>query len=153
MKYAWMAAACVILPLSAARAQSERLGTFDRRSIVLAFYRSPQFAAVMKQKTAARDSAKRVGDTARVRELEHWGASQQELAHQQLYGGAPVTNILEMLKPTLDSIGKAMKLQAIVAAPAPTSRSEIVDVTPQILDWLKADAKTRELVRQLPSER
>jgi hypothetical protein len=31
-------------------AQSNRVGTFDRQSIVVAYYRSPQWAATLKEK-------------------------------------------------------------------------------------------------------
>ena len=153
MKRVFLLAACTALPLMSAHAQDERIGSFDRRSIVVAFYRSPQFAEMLKRQIAARDSAKRVGDTARVRELERWGAAHQELAHQQLYGDAALTNILEALKPALDSIGRQMKLSSIIPAPAPKAHAQVVDVTPQLLDWLKADDKTREIVRQLPPRR
>jgi hypothetical protein len=153
MKRVFLLAVCIALPLTSVHAQADRIGTFDRRSVVVAFYRSPQSAEVLKRQIAARDSAKRVGDTARVRELERWGAAHQELAHQQLYGDAALTNILDALKPALDSIGKQMKLSSIIPAPAPKGRAEVVDVTPQLLDWLKADDKTREIVRQLPPRR
>lgn len=149
MRHVLIAAACVMLPLSAASPQGERIGTFDRQSIVIAYYRSPQSAVTMKQQIAARDSARRSGDTARVRQLEQWGASHQELAHQQLSGDAPLTNILEALRPALDSIEKAMNLRAIVPAPEANGRPA-VDVTPQLLDWLKADERTREILRHKP---
>lgn len=155
MKHIWMAALCMALPAATARSQTQSVGTFDRRSIVVAFYRSPQWATTMQRQIAGRDSAKRSGDTARVRELEHWGASHQELAHQQLFGDAPLTNILDALKPAFDSIGKALNLHSIAPAPAaaPKSGVETIDITPQLLDWLKADEKTREIVRQLPPRR
>ena len=153
MRRLCMAAACLVLPLSNARPQAERVGTFDRRSIVIAFYRSPQWAVTMRRQVAARDSAKQAGDTARVRELEQWGAGHQELAHQQLHSDAPLTNILDALRPAFDSIEKAMNLRAIVAGPGAKGRVESVDVTLLLLDWLKADDKTREIVRQMPPPR
>lgn len=150
MKRIWLLAACLVLPLSSARPQAERIGTFDRQSIVIAYYRSPQFAALMKHKTAARDNAKRVGDTARVQELEQWGASVQELAHKQLYGDEPLTNILDALKPALDSIRIALKVRTIVAVSAAPAGRQVIDVTPQLLDCLKADDKTREVLHYKP---
>jgi hypothetical protein len=136
----------------AARAQTERVGTFDRQSIVIAFYRSPMYATMIKERIAAHDSAKKSGDSARVRELERWGSGQQELAHQQLAGHAPLTNILEVLRPALDSIKKAGQLRDVVAAPVKDTRTAVVDVTPQLLDWLKADAKTRDIIAHMPPD-
>lgn len=140
---------CTMLPV-AAHAQTERLGTYKPQSIVVAFYRSPIWAATLKERIAARDSAKQSGNTARVRELEAWGADHQEIAHQQLAGSAPLTNILDALKPALDSIAKAERLRAIIPAPAKQTSAELVDITPALLDWLKADAKTREIIAQMP---
>jgi hypothetical protein len=150
MKRIWMPAACLLLPLSSAWPQAERIGSFDRQSIVIAYYRSPQFAAMMKERTAARDNAKKAGDTARVRELEQWGASAQEVAHKQLYGDEPLTNILDALEPALDSIRIALKVRTIVAASAAPAGRQVIDVTPQLLDFLKADEKTRGMLHYKP---
>jgi len=142
--------ACLSLPVVTSHAQTERVGTFKPQSVVIAFYRSPMWAATLKERIAARDSAKRAGDTAKVRELEAWGAAHQELAHQQLEGSAPLTNILDVLRPAFDSITKAEHLRAIVPRPSPDAGGAAVDVTPALLDWLKADAKTRDIIAQMP---
>ena len=141
------------LPVAALHAQTDRVGTFNPQSVVIAFYRSPIWATTLKERIAARDSAKRAGDTAKVRELEAWGAAHQELAHQQLEGSAPLTNILDVLRPAFDSITKAEHLRAIVPRPSADADAAAVDVTPALLDWLKADAKTREIIAQMPRKR
>jgi hypothetical protein len=146
----FIATACLTLPFVAARTQTDRVGTFDRKSIVIAFYRSPMYAVTLRKRIAARDSAKRIGDSARVRELETWGARQQETAHEQLAGNAPIANILDALRPAFDSITKAARLRTIVAAPFTNARTDVVDVTPALLDWLEADAKTRDIIAQMP---
>jgi hypothetical protein len=153
VKALFIAAACLSLPFVAARAQTDRVGTFDRQSIVIAYYRSPMYAVTLKERIAARDSAKRTGDSARVRELEAWGARQQETAHEQLAGNAPITNILDALRPVLDSLTKAANLRNIAQARPEDARAGVVDVTPALLDWLKADAKTREIISQMPRSR
>jgi hypothetical protein len=147
MRYLTLSAAvCLALPLAPAVAQSDRVGTFDPQSIVIAFYRSPQYAAVLREHIAARDSAKRAGDTTRVRELEAWGAAQQDTAHQQLAGVARLTNIVEALRPAFAAIQRSANVREIVAAPAAKPGVTTVDVTPQLLDWLQADARTRALL-------
>ena len=145
-----IATACLTLPFVAARTQTDRVGTFDRKSIVIAFYRSPMYAATLRAHIAAHDSAKHVGDSARVRELETWGVRQQETAHEQLAGDAPIANILDALRPAFDSITKASRLRTIVAAPFKDARADVVDITPALLDWLQADAKTRDIISQMP---
>ena len=153
MRAPLISAICLSLPLATVHAQTDRVGTFDRQSIVIAFYRSPMYAVTLKERIAARDSAKRSGDEARVKELEAWGKAQQDVAHEQLAGDAPLTNILDALRPAFDSITKSARLRTIVAAPLKQTGVEVVDITPALLDWLKADAKTREIISQMPHGR
>ena len=153
MRVLAISAICLAFPIAAGHAQTERVGTFNRQSIVIAFYRSPMYAGTLKARIAERDGARRVGDTAKVRELEAWGAGQQELAHHQLEGSAEITNILDVLQPAFDSITKAAQLRAIVPAAAAKPGAPTVDVTPALLDWLKADVKTREIIAAMPPGR
>ena len=150
MRTLFIATTCLTLPFVAARTQTDRVGTFDRKSIVIAFYRSPMYAVTLREHIAARDSAKRIGDSARVRELETWGARQQETAHEQLAGDAPIANILDALRPAFDSITRAARLRTIIAAPFKDTPADVVDITPALLDWLQADAKTRDIISHLP---
>jgi Skp family chaperone for outer membrane proteins len=142
----------LLLTLASTRTLPEenRVGTFNRQAIVVAYYRSPQWADTLKQKRAALEEAKRANDAAKIKELNAWGGESQELAHRQLADGAPITNILEALKPTLDEIEKSEHLANIVPAPAPDTKTPTVDVTPQLLDRLKADENTRKIIQDLP---
>lgn len=139
--------ACV----SAIAAQPIRVGAFDRASIVVAYYRSPMWAEVLNAKIAERDAAKKANDTARVAELEAWGQAHQDLAHRQLAGEAPIDDILKALEPAFAAIAARAGVEKIVAEKPPGV--ETVDVTPLLLDWLKADAKTREIIGHLPKQR
>jgi hypothetical protein len=130
-------------------AQGARVGTFDRQSVVLAYYRSPQWADVLQQKRAELAAAKQANDQQKVDELNKWGGESQELAHKQLWGNAPIDNIVAAIGPAIQEICKAENLAAVVPAAAAGAGSQTVDVTAQILDWLKADEKTRELIRQM----
>lgn len=140
--------ALAFLP-SAAVAQPAQMGTFNRKAIVISFYRSPLWAATLKEKHAALEEAKRSHDAAKVRDLEAWGESQQELAHQQLEGKAPITNILEALKPAFLEIEESEHLSEIAPAPYRNSNFQTVDVTDRLLDWLKADAETRRIIGEI----
>jgi hypothetical protein len=146
------AAAFVLFGGLRTEAQPVRVGTFHSPSIVVAYYRSPMWADVLKAKMADREAAKQANDDKKVQELEAWGKSQQELAHRQLSGEAPITNILAALRPALPQIAD----QAQVALIAPDllyigSSVTTVDITDLILDWLKADERTRKIVRDLRS--
>ena len=137
------------LAVAHAPAQTVRVGTFHKASIVVAFYRSPLWAENLKAKTAEM-AAKAANDTKKVQELDAWGKTQQETAHQQLAGQAPIANILEALAPGLPDIAKKARVSMIVAdLPYADSSVEKVDVTEMLLDWLKADERTRTIVRGL----
>jgi hypothetical protein len=152
MKRLFVLIPAVLLTLVSVRnlAEENRIGTFNRQAIVVAYYRSPQWADMLKQKRAELEEAKRANDAAKIKELNAWGGESQELADKQLAGDAPIKNILEALRPTLDEIEKTEHLTSIVPAPAPDNKATSVNVTPQLLDWLKADQKTRTIIQGLP---
>ena len=134
------------LAVAQAPAQTVRVGTFHKASLVVAFYRSPLWAETLKAKMAEMAA----NDTKKVQELDAWGNAQQETAHQQLAGEAPITNILEALAPAWPEIAKKARVSMIVAdLPYADSSVQSIDVTELLLDWLKADERTRTIVRGL----
>jgi hypothetical protein len=134
-------------PLSA---QTMRIGTFDRASIVVAYYRSPMWADVLKVKLDQLQLAKAANDTKKVEELEHWGKAHQETSHHQLEGEAPINDIVDALKPGFPEIAKKGQVSAIVVdLPYVDASVQTVDVTDLLLDWLKADSRTRSIVKDL----
>jgi hypothetical protein len=138
------------LALAQAPGQTVRVGTFHKASIVVAFYGSPLWAETLKAKKAEMAAAKAANDTKKVQELDAWGSAHQETAHQQLAGEAPITNILEALAPGWPEIAKKVRVAMIVAdLPYADSSVEKVDVTDALLVWLKADERTRAIVREL----
>jgi hypothetical protein len=152
MKLLNLAAIGLIATLAVAQApaQTVRVGTFHKPSIVVAFYRSPLWAESLKAKMAEMAAAKAANDTKKVQELDAWGNAHQETAHQQLAGEAPITNILEALAPGWPEVAKKARVAMIVAdLPYADSSVEKVDVTEMLLDWLKADERTRTIVQGL----
>ena len=138
------------LAVAQAPAQRVRVGTFQKASVVVAFYRSPLWAETLKVKMAEMATAKTAKDTKKVQELNAWGKAQQETAHQQLAGEAPISNILEALAPGLPEIAKKARVAMIVAdLPHADGSVQSIDVTEILLDWLKADQRTRTIVRGL----
>jgi hypothetical protein len=152
MKLTNLAAVGLIAALAVAQApaQTVRVGTFHKASIVVAFHRSPLWADSLKAKMAEMAAAKAANDTKKVQELDAWGNARQETAHQQLAGEAPITNILEALAPAWLEIARKARVAMIVAdLPFADSSVQTVDVTEALLDWLKADERTRTIVRGL----
>jgi hypothetical protein len=124
-------------------------GTFDRKSIVVAFYRSPLWDAILAEQRYEMKAAKAANDTAKVNALETWGADSQNIAMQQLAGQAPIDNILAVLQPELKELKSRMRLSAIVESTGPGAKSPNADVTTQLLDWLRATPETRRMVADL----
>ena len=145
MKLIWLGLIACLLP-----AQTIRVGTLHKASIAVAYYRSPLWAEKLKSQRVAMQGARRANDTAKAKELEDWGGKSQELAHQQLTGEAPITNILEALAPAFPEIAKRAQVTIVVAdLPYADASVQTVDVTDFILDWLKADDATRKIALEL----
>lgn len=154
MKQLSIFAATLAVTAGLASAQTIRAGIFDKQSVVVAFYRSPQWAEVNKAKIAELDAAKKANDSAKVRALESWGAAHQELAHRQLAGEAPITNILESLAPGLPEVARRAGVNVIAADLAFADAAvQTVDVTELLLEYLKADSRTLSIVHDLQKQR
>jgi hypothetical protein len=154
MKQLSILAAAIAVTAGLAGAQTIRAGTFDKQSVVVAFYRSPQWADITKAKVAELDAAKRANDTAKVQDLETWGTTHQELAHRQLAGEAPIANILEALAAGLPEIARRAGVNLVapdLAFSDPTVQT--VDVTDLVLAYLKADARTLSIVHDLQKQK
>jgi len=110
-----------------------RIGTFRRTELLVAYYGSTVHDKAIKKLKENHDRAQSAGDLDKVKELEAQGGASQELAHRQLAGEAPLTNVLEQLKDALPAIAKEASVVVIVEQPLyrdPSVRE--VDVTP----WL-----------------
>ena len=73
------------------------VGTYDRSSIALAYYRSPLWDAILADRRFELKTVKAANDTARAKELEKYGVESQDLAMQQVFGKSPIDNILAVL--------------------------------------------------------
>lgn len=132
-----------------AQAQPAQIGVLNKSGLVVAFYNSQSWKDTVKAKMAEMQAAKQAGDTAKVAELEKWGQTGQERAHQQLAGEAPLDSILEALKPALPEIARRAGVAVVVVdLPYASDQVRIVDVTPHLLDYLNSDARTRKLVAE-----
>jgi hypothetical protein len=144
------ATALAVCATGSLSAQAPRVGKMDRTSLVVAYYRSPSWAKQIQAKRAEQEQAKAANNAARAAELETWGQSSQELAHRQLAGEAPITNILEALAPAFPAIAQRAGVSIIVVdLPYAAQGVETVDVTEYILDWLEVDQKTRTMVNDI----
>jgi len=124
-------------------------GTFDRTSIVLGFYRSPFWEAILNDRRFELNEVRAANDPARAQELEKYGAESQDRAMQQLAGKAPIDNILAVLRPEFKDLTARLKLAGIVESSAADPKAASVDVTTLLMDWLKASSETRKMAADL----
>jgi hypothetical protein len=145
-------AACAQAP-AALTAPAGVTGTFDRTSIVLAYYRSPLWSAILADRRFELENVKAAKDEARARELEKYGEESQELAMKQLTGKAPLDNIVAVLRPEFKELSSKMKLTGVVESSVADPKDATVDVTSLLMDWLKASAETRKMAADLNAKK
>ena len=125
------------------------VGTFDRSTIALAYYRSPLWEAILADRRFELKTVKAGNNTARAKELEKYGGESQELAEKQVFGKATIDNILAVLQPEFKELSGKMKLSAIVDSASADPKTATVDVTSLLMDWLKASSETRKMAVEL----
>ena len=131
-----------------------RVGTFDSRAVALAYYRkfcrSPEFVARLKKLKEDRDRAKAAGDNEKAQKLEAEGRAMQEHSHGQVFGSAPVDEIVAKIKDQLPEIAKQAGVDLIVSKWSLTYRSpdaEFVDVTEPLAKLFQPDEQTWRMIR------
>lgn len=112
-----------------------RVGVYDSRGIAIAYGNSAYWEAILKEKQAALEQAKKDGDTEKVKEIEAWGPAQQVQAHLKAFGTAPVHDYLEPVKDRIPEVARAAGVDVVV------SKWE--------LDYIAADAETVDVTMQL----
>jgi len=120
-----------------------RVGTFQRGSLIMAFYRSASWSAKLSELMNQRNQAATSGDLATIDQIEGRIRAMQELADQQLAGKAPIDNIYEQLKPMWAEIAREANVQLIIFDPmyiAPNT--SLVDITPYLLKHFPPKPRT-----------
>lgn len=145
-----LVALAIVVAARVSVAQAVKVGTFDKASIVVAFYGSPLWSAELKAKELELQHAKQSNDQKKIDALNQWGGDSQELAHRQLAGVAPIDNILTMLKPLFPAVAARAHVAMIVPELDWTDNTvATVDVTDLLLDQLQATPRTRKIVEDL----
>src|SRR5690349_6016013 len=126
-----------------------RIGTYHAPSLVLAWYRSSDFAKELGELKAARDAAAKSGDEKAVADCERRGAAEQDLAHKLLAGETGTADILARLKGDLQAIAKGAGVDKIVPpGTAIGDGVQWVDVTDALVERFHPDEATRKLIAE-----
>lgn len=130
------------------------IGTFDTRAVACAWGRSKAFLDWSAQLHKQGDEAKAAGDSKRIEELQKEGSGQQDRLHAQVFGNAPIDDILKRIEPDLPDLARKTGVDAIstnVTYSAPSV--QIIDITDAIValfDPTDETLKTIEALRISP---
>jgi hypothetical protein len=127
-----------------------RIGTFNTRLVALAFGRSEMKNKVIEGLGEAAEKARVLGDHERLAAVEAEAQMHQDRIHRQVFGNAPIDNILDMIEKDLPGIAKAAGVQVISGEVHFSDPSvEIVDITEHMARPFKPDEKTRKMMEEL----
>jgi hypothetical protein len=129
-----------------------RIGIYDSRAVALAFYRSDQWKKETRQHMADYEKAKAAGDKKREAELRAWGEGGQDRAHRQVFGEAPIDNILMTMSNALPRIQKQAGVQSLGAKPPKGTNAEVVDVTPLLVEQFHPTPETLKLIEDIKKQ-
>ncbi|RIK88316.1 MAG: hypothetical protein DCC67_00695 [Planctomycetota bacterium] len=139
-------------PPGAAAPSKVRVGVYDSRSVALAFGRSQKSKAVVDQLLAEAQQAEKAGDLARLEVLKKKGSARQNLRHMQVFGNAPIHDMLPHLQPALAEQARAANLDLIVRdvdIAFQAASVEVVDITQGLVDACQPTEETLEIIRQM----
>lgn len=129
------------------------VGTFDSRSVLVAYVRSDEFEAYLSAQKAdvARtlERAKAAGDWDLVAALDALGPAMQKRIHEQGLGTAPVDDILARIEDKLPDIAKQAGVDVIVSKWTLAYRSpaaKFVDVTDRLVAEFDPDEATLKVI-------
>jgi hypothetical protein len=106
-----------------------RVGTVNRIELLIAYHRSVMREARIGQLIVDRDAARAQGNTELARSIEAEGAALQDLAHRQLAGRAPLTNITQALAAEIRAVAEEAGVDAIYEEGGYRGRGLRVDLT------------------------
>ncbi|TWT82280.1 hypothetical protein CA13_37420 [Planctomycetes bacterium CA13] len=125
-----------------------RIGTYDNRSIAVAYAASPHNPVA--EKMVELDAAKKNGDEEAVKRLNAWGKKRQRLLHFQGFAHVPVGDLLAPVTDQLADIATKHSLVAIVReCDYLRSDVETIDVTEELVELFQPNEKIRNMARKI----
>jgi len=145
-----------------------RVGTFDSRALVMAYYSSEAFNRDNERLKAEYEKAKAAGNEKRVKEMEAAASNptlggegwpphpaQQELIHKQGFSTWPVDNLLEKINGKIPEIAKQANVDIIVCKwdiVYQRSGVEFVNVTDLMVKPFNPDEETLKGVKEIQEQ-
>jgi hypothetical protein len=129
-----------------------RVGTYDSRSVALAFGRSKLGAAAIGKLMAEAKQAEKAGDQKQLGDLKKQGSNVQNLRHMQVFGNAPISDVLTQLQPALQDQAHAENLDLIVRdvdIAFQGANVELVDITKGLIDYCEPTKETLKVIEEM----
>ena len=126
------------------------IGTFNTRAVALAWGRSKEFLDWSARLYEQGNEAKAAGDEKRIAELTTQGEGQQERLHAQVFGNAPIDDVLQRIEGDLPNLARKTGVDAIagqVAYHAPSVR--VVEVTDAMVALFDPTDETLKMIKDL----
>jgi hypothetical protein len=117
-----------------------KIGVYDSRVIIFAYSRSDLFRQHQAKFKQQSDSAGKVNDTVRIKELTIQAISYQHLFHQMIFGTGSTAAIIDLVKEGIPEIAKKAGVIMVVSKFELTYKdpsAEIVDLTNEIVRLFK----------------
>lgn len=162
LKLLWLLilAAIVVLVSGSGAANSQasrsapeiRIGTFNTRSLALAYWRSDAGLAQINATVNRAKTARQNGcDMMQLKLLEDDCRSLQDGMMAEVFGNAPIDDVMPKLRDVLPIVAKQYDVVAIVPQVSFVSDGvETVDVTNALAAAFKPSAKTCRMMADLP---
>jgi hypothetical protein len=130
------------------------IGVYDSRAIAVAAVGSEYYTLHVKPLEDAFRKAKADGNTELIKELEPKVWARRKETHRQGFSTAPVDNLLEYISDQMPQIAADAGVGPIISkwdvkALAKCKKSKRVDVTMQLVDAFKPNAKQRTLAIEI----
>ena len=150
-----MVVACVSQPPSPkAAAAKEKVGVYDSRAIILAYFGTPHFIAWMDELMARYQKAKTDGNEEAMKAANAEGEARQRKLHTQAFSTAPVDDALEAIKDQLPGIAKQAGVGPIIskwdkASLAKHAGAEQVDITMALVEAFHPIERQRKIIPEV----
>jgi hypothetical protein len=130
-----------------------RVGIFDSRGVALAYGRSARPDCLLAKVARLRkehEQAKEDGDEERMKEIETQPPALQEQIRKQVFGGAPIDDILALIKADMPKVAEAANVRLIVSGVLHRDPDlELVDITQQMCAPFEPDEATLKMIREI----
>ena len=125
-----------------------RIGTYDSRSVAVAYAGSPKHEAEIIQFDEALKKAKKQGDTQQIKKADRAVWEFRHRTHRQAFGTWPVDDILKQYPKAVEQVKKNANVTVLVSkwdkkTLAKYKDAEKVDVNEQLVDAMKPKKRQR----------